>query len=124
MRVRHLSRTALAQSYTGGGAAKSQSLRQSADPRINPPPHLPGLDIEVMHRRSADAEQIAVRLQAMPSFEAFGRALESANPFAFWADAARLLWLPWLALNPWLGVGQAVLAPGAVEEAPPTSPEQ
>lgn len=85
--------------------------------------HLPGLDIEVMHRRSADAEQIAVRLQAMPSFEAFGRAFEVANPFAFWAEAARLMWLPWLALNPWLDAARALLPPG-VHEAPPTSPER
>jgi hypothetical protein len=32
----------------------------------------------------------------VPSFEAFGRALETANPFAFWAQAAQLAWLPWL----------------------------
>jgi hypothetical protein len=33
---------------------------------------LPGLDIEIVHRRSpgGDAEQISVNLQAVPSFEA------------------------------------------------------
>ncbi|HEY6995511.1 MAG TPA: hypothetical protein VH397_17530 [Xanthobacteraceae bacterium] len=48
--------------------------------------HLPGLDIEIVHRRSpaGDAEQISISLQAVPSFEAFGRFLEAANPFAFW----------------------------------------
>jgi hypothetical protein len=36
---------------------------------------LPGLDIEIIHRRSLndEAEQISINLQAMPSFEAFGR---------------------------------------------------
>lgn len=59
--------------------------------------HLPGLDIEVVHRRSlaGDAEQISINLQAVPSFEAFGRYLEAANPFAFWAQATQLMWLPW-----------------------------
>ena len=47
--------------------------------------HLPGLDIEIVHRRSptADAEQISINLQAVPSFEAFGRFLQTAHPFAF-----------------------------------------
>jgi hypothetical protein len=54
--------------------------------------HLPGLDIEIVHRRSptADAEQISISLQAVPSFEAFGRFLQTANPFAFWVQAAQL----------------------------------
>jgi hypothetical protein len=36
---------------------------------------LPGLDIEIVHRRSpsGDTEQILINLQAVPSFEAFGR---------------------------------------------------
>jgi hypothetical protein len=59
---------------------------------------LPGLDIEIIHRRSlnADAEQISINLQATPSFEAFGRFLETANPFALWAQAVQMAWLPWL----------------------------
>ena len=59
---------------------------------------LPGLDIEIIHRRSLnnEAEQISINLQAMPSFEAFGRYLETANPFALWAQAVQLAWLPWL----------------------------
>jgi hypothetical protein len=38
---------------------------------------LPGLNIEIIHRRSPndEAEQISINLQAMPSFEAFGRLL-------------------------------------------------
>lgn len=58
---------------------------------------LPGLDIEIVHRHAVEdhAEQISINLKAVPSFEAFGRMLEAANPFAFWAQAAQLAWLPW-----------------------------
>jgi hypothetical protein len=42
----------------------------------------------------------------VPSFEALGRFVESANPFAFWAQAVQMAWLPWRA------AAQAVLAPG------------
>src|SRR5262245_59374185 len=46
---------------------------------------LPGLDIDIVHRVAAagDAEQISINLRAMPLFEAFGRTLETINPFAF-----------------------------------------
>ena len=46
---------------------------------------LPGLDIEVIHRRSLnhEAEQISINLLAMPSFEAFGRFLETASHLHF-----------------------------------------
>ena len=69
---------------------------------------LPNLDIEIVHRRSpeGDAEQISINLQAVPSFEAFGRLIESANPFAFWAQAMQMACLPWLA------AAQVMLAPG------------
>jgi hypothetical protein len=70
--------------------------------------HLPGLDIEILHRRSpsGDAEQISILLQAAPSFEAFGRFIEATNPFALWAQAAWLAWSPWfeaarVAMRPW-----------------------
>jgi hypothetical protein len=80
---------------------------------------LPGLDIEILHRRSPGVEQITVHLQAMPSFDAFGRFFESANPLAFWTEVARLMWLPFL---PWLGATRALMPP-KIDEAPPTSPE-
>ena len=59
---------------------------------------LPGLEIEVVHRRSAvdDAEFISINLQAVPSFEAFGRYLETLNPFAVWVQLAQIAWLPWI----------------------------
>jgi hypothetical protein len=78
-----------------------------SDPENSTPPfeidatrgtaRLPGLDIEIVHRwsPSGDAEQISINLQAAPSFEAFGRFIESANPFAFWARAMQTAWLPW-----------------------------
>ena len=71
-------------------AAETGTTRASA--------RIPGLDIDIMHRCAVDhqAEQISINLKAVPLFEAFGRALEAANPFAFWAQAAQLAWLPWL----------------------------
>lgn len=69
---------------------------------------LPGFEIEIVHRPAVrgDGEQLSIHLQAMPSFEAFGRYLEAANPFTFWSEMARLAWLPWLeaartAMQPW-----------------------
>jgi hypothetical protein len=59
--------------------------------------HLPGLDITIVHQRSAsgNAEQLSINLQAVPSFAAVGRLLEDANPFAFWMQATQLIWAPW-----------------------------
>jgi hypothetical protein len=60
--------------------------------------HLPGLDIEIVHRQSPDglAEMVSINLKAVPSFEAFARSMNMFNPFAFWAEAMRLAWLPWV----------------------------
>ena len=60
---------------------------------------LPHLDIDIMHRRSRDgaSEQLSITVQAVPAFAAFGRFLESTDPFQFWARLAQLAWLPWLA---------------------------
>jgi len=62
--------------------------------------HLPGLDVEIVHRRLPDenAEQISIHLKAMPSFEAFGDYLRTANPFVLWATAMQAAWAPWLAM--------------------------
>jgi hypothetical protein len=59
---------------------------------------LPGLDVEIVHRRAEDAsaELITISLRAAPSFEAFGRYLETANPFLAWARMMELAWQPWL----------------------------
>ena len=59
---------------------------------------LPGLDIDILRRQSPDGdwEQISINLRATPSFEAFGRFFEAADPFTLWMQAARLMWTPWL----------------------------
>ena len=65
--------------------------------------NLPGLTIDVMHRRLPDteAEQISITMQAVPSFAAFGRYLDGTNPFAVWAQLVQAAWLPWV--GPWVG---------------------
>ena len=59
---------------------------------------LPGLDIDIIHRQSpnGDWEQISINLRVTPSFEALGSLFEAANPFTFWMQAARFMWMPWL----------------------------
>jgi len=88
---------------------------------------LPGLEIEIVHRRpqGGDLEALSINLQAMPSFEAFGRSLEAANPLAFWAQAVQMAWLPWFGAT-WLGASRGLMAPwsavGAVLNAPTLQP--
>jgi hypothetical protein len=62
-------------------------------------PHACPGSVEIIHRRApgGDAEQISINLQALPSFEAFDRYAQSMSPFAFWAQAMQMTWLPWLA---------------------------
>jgi hypothetical protein len=90
--------------------------RQNEDRATRATAHLPGMDIEIVHRKlpAAEGEQISINLQAMPSFEAFGRFLETLNPFVFWAQAVQLMWLPWL------NTARALMPP---MNAPPTQPE-
>jgi len=59
---------------------------------------LPGLDIEIVHRRSAegDREQLSINMLAVPSFAVFDQHLRAMNPLTFWAEAARAFWAPWL----------------------------
>ena len=75
---------------------------------------LPGLEIEIVHRRlpGVEAEQISINLQAMPSFEAFGQFLETANPFAFWAQAVQMAWFPWL------GATRTLMLPWSIVPTP------
>lgn len=78
--------------------------------------HLPGLDIDIVHQQSpnGDWEQMSINLRAMPSFEALGRQFDAANPFTLWAEAARLMWMPWLlaAQTMLLPAGQQRTLPG------------
>ena len=72
---------------------------------------LPGLEIEIVHRRPQgdNLEALSINLQAMPSFEAFGRFLETANPFVFWVQAMeQAIQMAWL---PWLGASRALMLP-------------
>lgn len=89
--------------------------RQIDDDTTRATARLPGLEIDIVHRRSpaADAEQISINLQAVPSLEAFGRFLQTANPFAFWAQAAQMAWFPWL------GAASVLMLPWNVASAPP-----
>ena len=87
---------------------------------------LPGLEIEIVHRRPQgdDLEALSINLQAMPSSEAFGRFLEIANPFVFWAQAMQMAWLPWLGASraltlPWHAASGAALQPQS-ETSPKT----
>lgn len=77
--------------------------------------HLPGLDIDIIHRQSpsGDWEQMSINLRATPSFEALGRLFEARDPFTLWVQAARLMWMPWLLTS------QTMMLPGG---RPPTLP--
>jgi hypothetical protein len=61
---------------------------------------LPGLDIEVVHRRSPgrDREEFSVNLHAVVGFQPWGFFLELANPFLanpflLWAEVTKRIWL-------------------------------
>lgn len=89
---------------------------------------LPGLEIEIVHRRSSDdVEQISINLHATPSFEAFGQHFAAANPFVFWSRLAGAAWQPWSDLarammlpmmTPWAAAPlPRVPAPGVADAA-------
>jgi hypothetical protein len=93
------------------------NLEKARHPVIEPTSvtaRLPGLEIEIIHHRppAGDAERISIKLQAVPSFEAFGRYVETANPFAFWAKAVQMAWLPWVAVAPAAFTPGVSLPPG------------
>lgn len=60
--------------------------------------HLPNVDIEIFHRRpwEGNEELLTIKLRAVPSFDAFFRAVEAANPMLFWMRAMETAWSPWL----------------------------
>ncbi|WP_035724550.1 hypothetical protein [Bradyrhizobium sp. ARR65] len=80
--------------------------------------HLPGLDIDILRRQSpsGDWEQISINLRATPSFEALGRSFEPADPFTFWVQAVRLMWMPWLL------TAQTMMLPDGRPRTLPASP--
>lgn len=82
----------------GAHMPQGTSSRDSEIDAVKASAHLPGLDIDIIHKQSphGDWEQVSINLRATPSFEAFGRWVEAADPFALWMQAARLMWAPWL----------------------------
>jgi hypothetical protein len=87
------------------------------DPTTRATASLPGLKIEIVHRRppGTDVEALSINMQAMPSFEAFGSYFGAANPFAFWAQVFQIAWLPWL------GATRALTRPWGAALSPPQS---
>ncbi len=83
--------------------------------------HLRGLDIEIVHRQLPDgsAEQISINLTAVPSFEAFSRFMGPFNPFAFWTEAMRFAWFPWVQAT-----RAVMLPPGLSPSLPKDGPER
>jgi hypothetical protein len=83
--------------------------------------HLPGLDIEIVHYHAPDGltEQVSINLTSTPSFEAFARSIDAWNPFAFWAEAMRFAWFPWVEAT------RAMMrAPGPLPSLPKGGPER
>jgi hypothetical protein len=80
------------------GAGKGEEAAAAGSDATPATAQLPGLDIEITHRRAAegDAEIISINLKAVPSFEDFVRAFGAANPFALWMRGIELAWLPWI----------------------------
>jgi hypothetical protein len=78
---------------------------------------LPHLDIEIKHRRpwEGEGEQIAITLQATPSFEAFAEFLESTNPWLMWMEVMQAAWKPWL--GGWEAASWALRALNPPEES-------
>ncbi len=59
---------------------------------------LPGLDIEIVHRRPQGeaGEAIGIMLHATPSFEALSRTMFPPNPLLAWAEFAQAMWGAWI----------------------------
>lgn len=60
---------------------------------------LPGLDVEILHRRTWDGgrEGVQVTVQAVPMQETVARLFEASNPMLMWMRMAEAAWAPWLA---------------------------
>lgn len=58
---------------------------------------LPGLDIEIVHRRPQGdvGEAIGIMLHAMPSFDALSRSLLATHPLLLWAELTQAAWNAW-----------------------------
>lgn len=62
--------------------------------------HFPNIDVEIFHRRpwQGNEELLTITLRAVPSFDAFFRAVEATNPLLFWLRAVETVWAPWIRL--------------------------
>ncbi len=82
------------------GTGKGEEAAAAGSDATRATAQLPGLDIEITHRRAAegDAEIISINLKAVPSFDEFARAfgVGAVNPFALWMRGVQLAWLPWI----------------------------
>ncbi len=58
---------------------------------------LPGLDIEIVHRRPQGeaGEAIGIMLHAVPSFDALSRTMFAPNPLLLWAEFTQAMWSAW-----------------------------
>ena len=87
---------------------------------------LPGLDVDIVRRQSpnGDWEQISINLRATPFFQALGSSFEAANPFTFWVQAARFMWMPWLLTTQtmMLAAGRPRLLPDAIHPEQEATP--
>jgi hypothetical protein len=92
--------------------------------------NLPGLDIEIRHRRAPeeDAEVVSITMRATPSFDAFATALRSGPalpwlamaPFGATAAGGFNPFAPWLAMmQAWTSLLGGSLPPLLGAAAPP-----
>ena len=83
-----------------------------------------GLDITILHRQSPHegTEEIAIHLRTLPTFAALQRSMAALHPLAFWLEAGRLAWAPWLAAAHLLL--SAGLAPPSAMSRPPRLDEE
>jgi len=58
--------------------------------------HLPGLDIEIIHRQSPNDEWEQASYGHRRPSKCPGRSFEVADPFTLWVQAASLMWMPWM----------------------------
>jgi hypothetical protein len=74
---------------------------------------LPGLDIEIVHRRAAEdgTEEISIGLRAIPRVEVFIRAFEATG---LWTHAMQSAWQPCLVAT------RVFAVPGALGLPPPS----
>ena len=86
----------------------------------------PGLSVEIAHWRTpgGDSEQISIMLQAVPSFEAFGRFFEAANPLALWAHAMQFAFIPWLGVARLMALPATIAATAAKPGPKPGSEDK